>query len=241
MRVAIVEDDYSQAQLLSEYLEQFSKENGFSIYCQIFSDGSEFPAASLGKWDLILLDIEMPKLDGLSTARHIREQNEDVLIIFITQMAQYAINGYEVGALDYILKPVTYPVFSVKFRRAQQIIQKRQPKSIAVTSGGVTMQLSLDQLHYIEINNHTLTYHTVNGSYSATGSKTIRALENELFQYGLFRCNQCYLVNLKHVTQIEKDTILLRDGTQLTISRSRRKEFLQALSSYWGGDQGGAT
>ena len=210
------------------------RENGLSIYCQIFSDGSDFVAVAPGKWDLILLDIEMPRLDGLSTARRIREQNGDVPIIFITQMAQYAINGYEVGALDYILKPVSYPVFSAKFRRAQQIIQKRQPKSVSVTSGGVTMQLSLDQLYYIEINNHTLTYHTVDGSYSATGSKTIHALETELFHHGLFRCNQCYLVNLKFVTQIEKDTVLLRGGTELTVSRSRRKAFLQALNAYWG-------
>ena len=235
MRVAIAEDDRFCAQQMQDYLSRFAEENAVAIDCRVFSTGTELLATSSGNWDLILLDIEMPEMDGMTTARHIREQNEDVVIVFITQLAQYAINGYEVGALDYLLKPVGYPLFSAKMRRIIQLLSRRQPHSVTISSGGATIRLYLEQLYYIEIRNHTLTYHTVNGNYSATGSKTIRTLEIELAPYGLFRCNQCYLVNLRYVTQIVKDSVMLQDGAKLTVSRSRRKAFLQALAAYWGG------
>ena len=104
MQIAIVEDNVSEAEVLEKYLNRFAKESATEINCTRFSDGAEFLDGYRHNWDLILFDIEMPRMNGMETARKIRETDKDVVIIFVTQMAQYAIEGYSVNALDYILK-----------------------------------------------------------------------------------------------------------------------------------------
>ena len=96
-----------------EYIEQYAKEKNRDIRTETFCDGSQLLEHYHSQYDIILLDIEMSELSGMDTAREIRKTNQDVVLVFITNMAQYAINGYEVGALDYVLKPLNYYTFSV--------------------------------------------------------------------------------------------------------------------------------
>lgn len=235
MFVAIAEDDACCCQTLQDYLQRFAQEQGIPVQVRAFSSGVALLEAYQPEWDLILLDIEMPVLDGMSVAKRIRERDDRVLIMFVTHMAQFAINGYEVAALDYLLKPVHYPMFCAKIQRVQHLLQMNNPRSIVISFDGKVKKLPLEQLYYIEVYSHTLTYHTQDGHLSTTGSKTIRQLEKELAADSFFRCNNCYLVNLQHVQSIDKDNILMSNGDSLSISRSRRKEFMNALMSYWGG------
>lgn len=235
MRVAIVEDDPSSARQIQMFLEKFGKESSVQISCAVYGDGQDFLSHYQSQWDLILFDIEMPVMDGLSAAREIRKKDPSVLIIFITQMAQYAIHGYEVSALDYILKPLNYYSFSIKMKRVLRILAKYEPGFLAFQSGGIWKKMSLDAIFYIEVFNHTILYHTQEGDYSSTGTKTIRQLETELSGSGFARCNQSYLVNLRHVESLEQNTMILHGGSALRVSRNRRKTFMQALLTYWGG------
>lgn len=234
MRVAIVEDDTAYAQRLLLYLQRFSQENQVKISHRIFCDGRELIRSYCHDWDLILMDIEMPLLDGLSAAHQIRDIDCDVQIIFITSMAQYAINGYEVAALDYVLKPVNYSAFSMKLRRAWQIIQKNLGQSLLLRGVDGQQKVLLRDIHYIEVCNHTIRYHTGSKIFAATGSKSIKALAEEFFSIGFALCNQCYLVNLRYVDRLEKDMVYVGD-TPLKISRARQKEFTTALMNYLGG------
>lgn len=234
MRVAIAEDEKECTKVLIEYLEAFGKENDVDIHSFTYENGMQLLSAYQEEWDLLLLDIEMPLMDGLKLAHKIREMDTNVLIIFITKMAQYAMAGYEVAALDYLLKPVNYYAFSMKMRRVVELLQTRQQKHLVVQGNGFIRKLAVETIRYMEVSGHTISYHTPQGVISATGSRSIRELEEQLSANGFARCSQCYLVNLEYVQSVEKSTVVLMGGECLNISRSRRKPFMQALLDYWG-------
>ena len=129
-RIAIVEDDKSFIEELKKYLEQYSQEEGQEFEISTFYDGEEILENYVSGYDLILLDIEMPKVNGMDAAEKIREADENVVLMFITNMAQYAIRGYSVGALDFVMKPITYYTFSMKMTRALKRAQKKEQKPL---------------------------------------------------------------------------------------------------------------
>jgi Response regulator of the LytR/AlgR family len=126
MRVAIIEDDEATRCQLVNYLQRYTRQYETEFQIQQFSDGIQLAENYRPVYDILLMDIEMAQLNGMETARRIRKFDEEVLIVFITNTAQYAIKGYEVGALDYILKPIPYFSFSQQLRKAELQLQKRK-------------------------------------------------------------------------------------------------------------------
>ena len=142
IRIAIVEDEESYISVLKEYLERYKKESGEQIEVTVYHDGDEIAAFYRAQFDIILMDIEMKFIDGMTAAEEIRKVDSSVSIIFITNAPQYAIRGYEVGALDYILKPVSYFTFSQKLGRAVSKLKKRSRKWITIpVKGGVMLRV----------------------------------------------------------------------------------------------------
>lgn len=229
MRIAIVEDQLSYVKVLQGYLERYAKEHNVEIESRLFSNGMEIAEEYQPVWDLILMDIDMPLLDGMSAARTIRKKDDTVLIIFITNMAQYAIAGYEVQALDYVLKPVQYPSFALKLRRAIKILEARPRDSLILAKEGETVKIWVQDLCYVEVFDHKLLYHTLDGEYTAFD--TLGNLEKRLGP-GFARCNRSYLVNLRFVNAVQGDTLLI-GGHTLKIGRTKKKEFMQQLSEYY--------
>lgn len=234
MRIAIIEDEQSFADELSEYITRFDEQYQTTTQCQHFKSGITFLSAYQPVWDLLLLDIEMPNMDGLTLARKVREIDPQVLLIFITKVPNYAIAGYEVAALDYILKPINYYALSMKLERALSLLETKQKNHIIIQGNGFIRKIPMETIQYIDVFSHTISYHTHQEIISSTGSKSIRELEKELSPNGFCKCNQCYLVNLQHVHSVEKDTVILTDGERLKISRNRKKPFMQALLDFLG-------
>lgn len=231
LRIAVAEDEDACARQLEEYLRRFEAEAGVTLSITRFADGMELTERYRPGWDLILLDVEMPRLDGISAAAEIRALDRAVQIIFITNMAQYAIKGYEVEALDYVLKPLSYYAFSLKLQKALRVLRTRDTRSLLLTVGSETLRLGLSELYYVEVYNHQLRYHTAMGEHTTTGSRSLRDVCEELAGAPFALCNNCYLVNLQHVDGVKEDHVLV-PGAQLKISRGRRKEFMQALLEY---------
>ena len=234
MRIAIVEDEQPFADELTEYITRFSQEYQTAMRYQHFKSSITFLSSYQPVWDLLLLDIEMPDMDGMTLAYKIREIDQNVLLIFITKVAKYAMMGYEVAALDYVLKPVNYYAFSMKLRRVLRLLETKHKKHIIIQGNGFAQKIPVETIRYIDVLGHTISYHTLQGIISSTGSKSIRELAKELLSDGFFKCNQCYLVNLQYVQSIEKDTVVLTSGECLNISRNRKKPFMQALLDFWG-------
>ena len=148
-------------------------------------------------------------------------------------MAQYAIEGYEVGALDFVLKPIDYYGFAFRLERAIGRVQgKRDNLEFAINTQGGMKKLNSNDIYYIEIENRFLHYHTAEGEFAQRG--TLQSAEEMFKDYHFVKCNHWYLVNLKYVTEIE-DNVVHVAGAQLEISRRNRAHFLKEVTDYIGG------
>lgn len=156
----------------------------------------------------------------------------DVIMIFITNMAKYAIKGYEVGALDFVLKPVSYFAFALKMDKVVATLQSREQRSLLVPTEDGMLRLSTHGITYIEVIDHQLQIHTAARVYTMPG--TLSGMEETLAGANFARCNKGYLVNLRHVAEI-KGNFAVVGGEQLLISRRRREDFLAAVAAYYGG------
>ncbi|MBQ7616293.1 MAG: response regulator transcription factor [Butyrivibrio sp.] len=232
INLAIVEDEDSYAQQLTEFVNRFQEESGNYFKITRFKDGDEITNGYKGQFDIILMDIEMKLMDGMTAAEEIRKLDQEVVIMFITNMTNYAIRGYQVDALDYVLKPVSYFAFSQKLDRALSRIKKSSSNIISIDMPSGVKKLDIDNIFYIESEGHNLNFYTSGGEF------TIRArlsdFEDQLSQYNFFRSNKGYLVNLKYVDGVEKGSCLIA-GKQLLISRSRKNDFMSALTDYMAG------
>lgn len=231
IRIAIVEDEELYAKELTEFLHRYEREEGEVFEISVFADGDQIVERYKSQFDLILMDIEMKLMDGMTAAEEIRRVDSEVVIIFITNMTQYAIRGYAVDALDYILKPVSYFAFSQRLSRAIGRMKKRESAVIMVNIKGGVTRLNVSNIFYVESQGHTLILHTILGNYETSG--TMKEMEQKLEGMNFCRGNKGYLINLQHVDGVQDGCAEVR-GEQLVLSRARRKEFMEELTKYWG-------
>ena len=229
IHIALVEDDETYRNVILDYLHRYEKESGQRFQISSFSDGDEIAAGYKAVYDLILMDINMRFMDGMTVAEKIRAVDEAVVIIFITNSPQYVMKGYAVDALDYVLKPVNYFAFSQRIDRALGRMNQRKKQFISIAVKGGMQKLALSDITYIEVFDHDLLYHTKNGDISARG--TLADAEKQLNPVSFFRCGKSYLINLEYVDAVQNNEILLGDK-RISISRGRKKELMDALNDY---------
>lgn len=233
IRVAIVEDEAEIRAQLMGYVQRYTRQYGTAFEVKTFADGLEILEDYRPAYDLILLDIEMKHLDGMETARRIRELDPEVMLVFITNMAQYAIKGYAVGALDYVLKPVPYFAFSQQLQKVEAQLSRRTRHYLAVPVEGGLRRLDTSRIYYIESEGHRVHFYTEEGDFASPGA--LKALEEKLADRPFARCNSGYLVNLAQVQAVQQNTVEV-GPYELQVSRPKRKSFLAALTDYIGGD-----
>ena len=144
-------------------------------------------------------------------------------------MPQYAIQGYKVNALDYILKPISYFSFSESMARALSKVKAPEKEYITIVLKGGKKKLDVARICYVEVQDHVLIYHTLDGDFETKG--TMRDTDNQFNPKRYFRCNRCYLVNLEFVETYQGSDIMV-NGDTIQVSRSRRKPFLDVLNEY---------
>lgn len=232
VRIAVVEDENTYTQQLCGYLKQYQEEYGCTLEVSCYDSGMSFVHNFTGQFDIILLDVAMPYIDGIETARRIRKTDSDVIILFVTNQAQHAIRGYEVDAMDYILKPISYFAFSQRLKRALSRVKQHEEPHLMLNSKNGIRRLKISSIYYIEVQDHNLIYHTMDGDYSVFGS--LKEEEQRLEAYHFIRCGKAYLVSLRHVDNVQ-DGCAVINGQRLTISRTRKSAFMEALTDYLGG------
>lgn len=233
IRIAMVEDEAAVREQLQGYIQRYTRQYGTEFAVTEFSDGVEILDAYRPVYDIVLLDVEMKHLDGMETARRIRELDRDVVLLFITNMAQYAIKGYAVGALDYLLKPVPYFAFSQQLQKAEEKLRRRARHYLAVPVEGGLRRLDTAQIYYMESEGHRVHFYTEEGEFLAPGA--LKTFEEKLADLPFARCNSGYLVNLAQVKSVQQG--LAQVGPyELQVSRPKRKSFLAALADYIGGE-----
>ncbi len=230
MRVVIVEDDAASKQRLEACLRQYEAECGTQFSIQWYENGFDF----LEKWhqdaEIVFMDVDMPGMNGIETARRMRESDPNVVLIFVTNLAQYAIEGYSVDAMDYVLKPVEYFAFKLKIKKALRSVASSVEIIIPLACEGQMHYLKSSEILYIEVEKHLLTYYTIRGTFVCEGS--LKSVEESLTGTDFYRCNYCYLVNLQYVSSVGAANVCVGEHV-LQISRNRRKGFLEKLTEYY--------
>ena len=159
IRLALVEDDELYRSQLREYIDKYSAVSGEKFTVTEFSDGDEIALGYKAVYDIILMDIEMKFMDGMMAAEEIRKVDTEVIIIFITNSPQYAIKGYAVDALDYVLKPVSYYAFSQRLGRAVERVARRVRHFLQINAHGTAHKLDTSAIYWIENCGHDLVFH----------------------------------------------------------------------------------
>ena len=233
IKVAIVEDNQESSQLLSEMLNRYSAETDISFEITTHADGMVFINTFRSQYDLVFLDIEMPIMNGMAAAKELRKVDKDTLLVFVTNLAQFAVDGYEVQAFDFIIKPVKYANFKMKLARIINELQHRkQEGSILLQTRNMTRKIPTSEILYLAVQDHDVVFHLIDETITIRSS--LSAWEEKLEPYHFVRCNSYSLVNLKHVTSIQGDELRLHQET-LRFSRNKRTQFLNAFAQYIGG------
>lgn len=233
-KIAIVENDDQSARRLISCIERYGKENGQEFDIIRFENALDFLCAYKSNFAVIFMDIQMPKMDGMSGAAELRKIDKTVSLIFVTSFSQYAQCGYEVDAAGFLIKPVGYYDFSLKFDKALDLYALNADREIIVNIPNGICRISTNELMYVEIMNHRLRYHLVDDVIEKSGS--LSEAEKELRKFGFIRCNKCYLVNPKFVVSVKGSNVVVGNHT-LQLSRPRRSAFLAELADWYAGNR----
>ncbi len=229
INICIVEDEIEQANLLRDYIKHFATDSGVDINVDHLLDGIDLVDGYDGSYDIILLDIQMKHLDGMAAAEKIRALDSDVIIIFITSTVQYAVQGYAVDALGYVLKPVPYTAFAQLMEKAISRVKAKQTHIyIKVTVNDRQLKLDCSFISYIESSRNNVILHCVDQDYVTAGP--LKKYEEMLSSQGFSKCHNAYIVNLSYVQAVQKEEVVLTTGLSLPISRARKKDFMAALA-----------
>lgn len=229
LQITIVDDESDERENLKEYCKRFlsEKKQQYSLFC--FSSAEEYLAAHI-RQDIIIFDVDMPGMNGIEAAKRVREIDSDVIILFVTKIAQYAINGYEVDAIDYVLKPLSYFDFVLKMEKIMKRLAKGKSFTLTLDTVDGIRPFSVAKIYYVDVMLHYINIHTDEGVFKARGS--MRDIEKALSVYFFARCHKSYVVNLKHVRTIRPAEVELSNGEVLPLGRTQKENFMQEYVRY---------
>ena len=231
--VALVEDEEAVSRGMQRMLKQFEQTHGCPLDVTAFSSAESFlDAAEKKPFEIVLMDIDLPGMNGMEAARFLRRRDRLAVLIFTTNLSQYAVQGYEVQAMDYCLKPVTYAMLEMKLFRAVQLCGRQGGAEIRINTRDGFIRVAAETVISVEIYQHHIVYHTETGDYQSYG--TMKQVMEELPPVGFFRATASYVVNLRHVKQLTGLDIVMGDR-RVPLSRLRKKEFMEAMNQYLNG------
>lgn len=236
LTIAICEDELQQQQELEALILDMGLKE--SINLQKYSSGEELVKAYVAnkRFSIILLDMQMNELDGIETAEIIRKWDKDCLIIIITSIMEYAIEGYSVDAYDFILKPVKKEKFCKIFAKAIKEIQVRTNKIYSIKTRDKTKAIRLAEIQYIESSRKRVLVHTNDETYE--NNESISTVEEELVRDGFVRISRYYLVNVYYIKEIDVKTLILLSGEELKYSDKYRDKIKNEYMKFMMGVMG---
>ncbi len=229
LKIAICDDSVPDAMFAEEKLKEWGSSRGIAVLPQIFSTAESFlfHYAEDKTWDILLLDIEMGEMDGVTMAKTIRKANETVQIIFISGYSDYIAEGYEVAALHYLMKPVSQDkLFAVLDRALEKIRQNERCLNLEIS--GEMVRIPLFEIRYLDVR---LNYVTIHAREDYTVRRTLTEFEQEL-DHRFTRVGRSMILNLKTVRKVTKTEVYLFDGTVLPLPRGAYEPLNRAIIQY---------
>lgn len=233
-RILIVEDTPAEADALKSCLHRYQMERGEALAVATIGSALEF-AERRPKADLILMDIDMPGMSGMEAAELLRGYDDQTLLVFVTNLAQYAIRGYSVDALGFVVKPVSYDDLSLCMDRAMRELARQSGATVSLPTPEGRRVVNVRSICYIDMLRHDLYYHLDGEAEPLRLRGSMRQAEDELGPQGFLRISSGCLINMAQVKLIRQGSVVMGDGTELYFSRAKRKGCLEALADYVGG------
>lgn len=230
VKVAVIEDNDDAFFAVKSCLETYSKNSSYKFNTTRFVYSESFLENYKPVFDIVIMDIMLPGMNGIDAAGKLRQLDPKVVLIFVTNMSQYAIKGYEVDALDYILKPINYHSFAMRIEKALRRIDKpAEGKMLRVRAENGVRLTEVSEIYLIDILRHYITVHTHTEKIRSYG--ILDEIEKQLPDH-FIRCSACAIVNLKCVEGVYGDDIRLKNGVKVHIGRTKKKGFMTAFSKY---------
>ena len=237
LNIAIVEDDPEAKEILESHCGRYLKEWGVNYQLEWFHSPVLFLTKFNSNYDVIFLDIEPPDMNGIELAHKIRKTDRNAALIFVTNFSVFAVEGYEVDASDYILKPVTYYDFAMKFERVlKRWNNASEDPKIALRFNDSLKNISASDIFYVEVIKHKLVYHTAEGDFEVRG--TLKRAEEQLKGAGCSKCNNYCLVGMRYVLGVDGYILSVSTGigkkarAEIVISHPRKKDFMVELNRF---------
>ena len=228
-RVAIVDDSVTDARFVESILTDWAGEKQTAIQAEVFSSAESFlfRYAEDKEWDILLLDIEMGAMDGVTMAKKVRAYNEAVQIVFITGYSDYIAEGYEVAALHYLMKPVNREKLMTVLNRALEK-RKQEERCLNLELSGEMVRLPFYEIRYLDVRQNYVTVHA-KGDY--TVKRSLNDFEKEL-DHRFHRVGRSMILNLKYIQRVTKTEVRLSDGTVLPLPRGAYEPLNRAIITH---------
>lgn len=239
LRFMICDDEPLQLSLLETYVREWAAEKKIEIRTDRFQNAEQLLFAwEEGAADIVLLDIDMPGMDGISLARRLRHKGAGVQILFVTGFADYALEGYEVEAVSYLIKPVEKGKLFACLDRAWERCGQEEPVLLVETPWGAA-RVKLRDICYLESDAHNTQVHCVQAGEPLRSRIGIRELEERIGEQTetFFKIHRSYLVNMGHVGRIARKEVTMDTGESLPVARNRWEALNQAYLDYYRGWQ----
>lgn len=231
IKIAIIENSKQDMQHLLNALHRYSEEKELSFSIEQYVSGEEFFEKKTKEYDIFFLDIMLDGMSGMDIAKRVRESDSNAIIVFITTVSGFAVEGFSVNALDYVIKPVKYDTFSFALDRTIKNLERKSRVKIGIDSKKGVQILSSDEITYIEVFGHSIIYHYGNDNQTVSEWASLAKPEKLLSNHGFFRCNKCYLVNLKYIEKIHNSKITVC-GKLINVSPKKIAELKEKLNIY---------
>lgn len=235
INIAICDDEKIQVELLEKYVNDWANGRSIRVIIETFysAESFDFSWSMDKKYDILLLDIQMSGQNGIELAKRIRKEDDILNIIFITAISDYIQEGYDVEAINYLIKPIKENKLYECLDRSAQKIPKEE-KTILIDVEGEIHRIIEDDILYIEAFSHSIEINTIDGKY--TIRKSIGTIEEELDESGFVRCHRSYIVGLKHIKRIGKIELELDNDDVIPISRRQYSKTNMAFIKYYRGE-----
>ena len=232
VNIALIDGDNNFVKEINGFIRRFNKKTGNECRVTHFNNGLDIISDYQPVFDIVMLDIMLPMMDGLEVARRLRAVDKDIPILFATNMAQMAIKGYEVNALDFLVKPIGYSTFAQKLQKAIDHVNTHSDHAVILKVNGGCKKVSTRDIKYIEVFGHFLIYHLLKEDIQIRG--TLSKVEEALTPFNFLRCSDCYLINLRYVSGFTATSVFIDEKT-FPISRRKKKEFKERLANFLSG------
>ena len=223
MRIAICDDDEWELFQLQKLLKEYQLSREISADCRFFHNSTDFLCEiEGGEYDVILLDVLMPGINGVQAARELREMDKNVKIIFVSSSPEFALESYSVGAYYYLIKPIDANALFPLLDKAVSELMIQQEQGFVLKNRKCVVKVPFQRLAYVEVINKTVSFHLADGTVHEITAALADFEEKLLSRPEFFKTHRSYLVNLGHVEAIRGNCVMTKNGESIPISRQRR-------------------